>query len=161
MKQTACFHSYHYTCNAEAVTARIQFFFCQLFDHKLWCIWSVVWYFLHFRALFWQNEVLFVKQCSYRNRKTKFQDFSRTFYIFFPGFIFRRQQLTLYCLYAGFFPFGTVNTFPLRAHCFCLISAPHIVSARYFRFCLSRFPLCKVSLPAAFESDYMYLNRIE
>ena len=59
------------------------------------------------------------------------------------------------------FPFGIVNIFPLRANCFCLISALRIVSAYYFCFCLSGFPLCKVSLPVAFYSYYMYLNRIE
>ena len=52
-----------------------------------------------------------------------------------------------------------VHTFPFRAHCFCLISALHIVSARYFRFCLPPFPLCKVSLPVALDS--YYLNQIE
>ena len=56
-------------------------------------------------------------------------------------------------------PFKIINAFPFRAHCFCLISALCIVSARYFRFCLSRFPLCKVSLPVAFDS--YYLNQIE
>ena len=59
------------------------------------------------------------------------------------------------------FPFGIVSTFPLQAHCFCLISALCIVFVRYFHFCLSRFPLCKVSLPVAFRSYYMYLSRIE
>ena len=56
-------------------------------------------------------------------------------------------------------PFKVVNAFPFRAHCFCLISALCIVSARYFGFCLSRFPLCKVSLPVAFDSYYS--NQIE
>ena len=36
-----------------------------------------------------------------------------------------------------------------------------IVCACYFRFCLSKFLLWKVSLLAAFNSYYMYLNRIE
>ena len=56
-------------------------------------------------------------------------------------------------------PFKIVNTFPFQAHCFCLISALPVVSARYFCFCLSRFPLCKVSLPVAYDS--YYLNQIE
>ena len=34
-------------------------------------------------------------------------------------------------------------------------------SAGYFCFCLSGFPLCKVSLPVGFDSYYMYLNRTE
>ena len=55
------------------------------------------------------------------------------------------------------FPFPT--HFPFPSHCFCLILALRIVSARYFHFCLSRFLLCKVSLPVAFNS--YYLNQIE
>ena len=56
-------------------------------------------------------------------------------------------------------PFKIVNPFAFRAHCFCLISALRTASLCYFRFCLSQFPLCKVSLPVAFDS--YYLNQIE
>ena len=56
-------------------------------------------------------------------------------------------------------PFKIINAFSFQARCFCLISALFIVSARYFCFCLSQFPLCKVSLPVAFDS--YYLNQIE
>ena len=49
------------------------------------------------------------------------------------------------------FQLGIVNTFSLQHHCVCLISALRIVSSCYFRFCLSRYSLCKVSLPVAFD----------
>ena len=56
-------------------------------------------------------------------------------------------------------PFEIVNAFPFQAHYCCLILALCIVFACYFCFCLSRFPLCKVSLPVAFDS--YHLTRIE
>ena len=87
-----------------------------------------------------------------------FQDFSRTIYTFRSHFSWTVTHLTLLIRRISV-PFKIVNAFPFRAHCFCLISALCIVSARYFRFCLSRFPLCKVSLPVAFDS--YYLNQIE
>ena len=108
------------------------------------------------------KENRFPSQGSYRNRKSKFKDFSRTFQGLFTfsrsHFSWTVTHLTLLIRRISV-PFKIVNAFPFRAHCFCLISALCIVSARYFRFCLSRFPLCKVSLPVAFDS--YYLNQIE
>ena len=96
----------------------------------------------------------------YRNKKKNpglFKDFT-----FFSGFIFLQTVTQLILLIRRIsFPIGTVNTFPLRAHCFCLILALSIVFAGYFHFCLSEFPLCKVSLTVAFDLCYMYLNRIQ
>ena len=101
----------------------------------------------------------FSSQGSYRNRKSKFKDFSRTIYIFSRShFSSTVTHLTLLIRRISV-PFKIVYACPFRAHCFCPISALRIVYARYFRFCLSRFPLCNVSLPVAFE--WYYLNRIE
>ena len=105
----------------------------------------------------------FLLQGSYRNRKTKFhdfsiQDFSRMFYIFSRiHFSYTVTHLTLLICRISF-PFGILNTFAPKGHCFCLISALFIVSTRYFHFCFSRFPLFKISLPVAFNSYYMYLK---
>ena len=97
-----------------------------------------------------------------QKRKSKFKDFSRTFqglFTFFQEsfFIDGNSPNTAYT--QDFCPIQDRNAFPFRARCFCPISALRIVYARYFRFCLSRFPLCKVSLPVAFDS--YYLNQIE
>ena len=88
-------------------------------------------------------------------------NFKEFLYFFKVSFSLTVTQLMLLIRRISF-PSGIVNTFPLRAHCFCLISALVTVLARYFCCCLSGFPLCKVSLPVPFNLYYMYLyNRIE
>ena len=94
-----------------------------------------------------------------RVRSEKENQNSRTFQWLFTVFqesffIDSNSPNTVYM--QGFCPIQIVNAFTFRAHFFCLISAPRIVSARYFRFWLSRFSLCKVSLPVAFDSYYLH-----
>ena len=101
-------------------------------------------------------------QGSYRNRKSKFQDFSGLFkdYLHFfqeSFFIDSNSPNTAYT--QDFCPIQDRECISLLSSLFLPDSSSTYCLPTLLRFCLSRFPLCKVSLPVAFDS--YYLNQIE
>ena len=117
--------------------------------------------------------MVFVSQCflfvfSYRVHTEIRTQNSRTFPGLFKEFshffqdLFSKDSNSPNTAYMqDFFLIGDCKHISPSSSLFLPISALHIVFACYFRFCLSRFPPCKVSLPVVFHSHYMYLNWIE